>query len=291
MRNKDFKEIRKNMLYFLLETIKSCTAARRVVMRYKIVFLDIDGTIVPHGKTISEPTKHAIQKLRERKIHVVLATGRAPYFSEKVIRESRAESMVFFNGAFVYHEGKEIYQNPIEKRVLEKLHHLTNHHKHPLTYLGNTVFKATDLRHPFVVEAFLRDPWKPQLAPPAFWMDEDIFQVFLHCDTNEEAFYQSKVPELDFRRWSSIGARTCDVNLSSSTKAVGITKLLEKLGIAPDEAVAFGDGLNDIEMLSLVGMGVAMGSARDEVKQAANMVTLSAEEDGVKWGLEKLHLI
>ena len=91
-------------------------------------------------------------------------------------------------------------------------------------------------------------------------------------------------------RWSS-GARTCDVNLTNSNKAVGITKLLEKLGIAPDEAVAFGDGLNDIEMLSLVGTGVAMGASSDELKQAANMVTLSAEEDGVAYGLEKLGLI
>jgi Cof subfamily protein (haloacid dehalogenase superfamily) len=260
-------------------------------MQYKIVFLDIDGTIVPHGKAISNATKHAIEKLKNKNIHVVLATGRAPYFSETVIQESGAESMVFFNGSFVSHDGEVIYQSPIEKKVLEKLHYLTNHHKHPLTYLGPTAFKATDLTHPFVLEAFMRDPWKPELAPASYWMEEDIYQVFLHCDVNEESFYQSEVPELDFRRWSSVGARTCDVNLSSSTKAVGITKLLEKLGIAPDEAVAFGDGLNDIEMLSLVGMGVAMGSARDEVKQAANMVTLSAEEDGVRKGLEKLLLI
>jgi hydroxymethylpyrimidine pyrophosphatase-like HAD family hydrolase len=81
------------------------------------------------------------------------------------------------------------------------------------------------------------------------------------------------------------------VNLSNSNKAVGLTKLLERFGIAPDEAVAFGDGLNDMEMLSLVGMGVAMGNARDELKQVADMVTLSAEEDGVRYGLKRLGLI
>jgi HAD superfamily hydrolase (TIGR01484 family) len=121
-------------------------------------------------------------------------------------------------------------------------------------------------------------------------MDQKIYQMFLHCDLEEEISYQSHIPELDFRRWSS-GARTCDVNLSNSNKAVGLTKLLEVLGIAPDEAVAFGDGLNDIEMLSLVGMGVAMGSGREELKQIANMVTISAEEEGVRYGLEKLGLI
>lgn len=259
-------------------------------MSYKIVIFDIDGTILPHGKTISQATKDAISKLKENKIKSVIATGRAPYFSENIIQETGVDSMVFFNGSYVTHEGKDIYQNEIDKKVLEKVHQLSFKFQHPLTYLGDTSFKATHLSHPYVVEAFQHDPWKPDLAPPSYWMDQKIYQLFLHCDHDEELSYQKKVPELDFRRWSS-GARTCDVNLSCSNKAVGLTKLLERLGIAPDEAVAFGDGLNDLEMLSLVGMGVAMGSGREELKQIANMVTLSSEEDGVRYGLERLGLI
>ena len=259
-------------------------------MKYKVVILDIDGTILPHGKTLSHATKDAILQLRENGLEVVLATGRAPYFSDSIIEQTGINSMVFFNGSYAFHEGKEIYKSAIDKHVLERVHQLSNQHQHPLTYLSQTSFKVTDLGHPFVVEAYQKDPWKPELAPPQFWTDQEIYQLFLHCDVEEELHYQAKVPELDFRRWSS-GARTCDVNLSNSNKAVGLTKLLEKLGIAPDEAVAFGDGLNDLEMLSLVGMGVAMGNAREELKEVANMVTLSAEEDGVRYGLERLGLI
>ena len=260
-------------------------------MNYKVVILDIDGTILPHGKTVSPATKDAIQRLREKNMKVVIATGRAPYFSEAIIQETGVNSMVFFNGAYVYFEGKEIYQNAIDKNILKKVHHLSDDYQHPLTFLSGTSFKATDLSHPYVVQAFRNESWKPELAPPKFWMDQDIYQMFLHCDKEEESAYQTIIPELDFRRWTSKGSKTCDVNLSNSNKAVGVTKLLDKLGIAPDEAVAFGDGLNDIEMLSMVGMGVAMGSARDEVKQAANRVTFSAEEDGVRYGLERLGLI
>ncbi|ULT55095.1 Cof-type HAD-IIB family hydrolase [Neobacillus drentensis] len=259
-------------------------------MNYKVVILDIDGTIVPHGKNISPATKDAIQRLKDRNMEVVIATGRAPYFSTSVIEDTGVNSMVFFNGSYVFHEGVEIFQNPIDKNILKKVQLLSGDFQHPLTFLSSSSFKATDLSHPYVVEAYCRDPWKPELAPPQYWMDQDIFQIFLHCNLEEEVHYKANIPELDFRRWSS-GARTCDVNLTDSNKAVGITKLLEKLGIAPDEAVAFGDGLNDIEMLSLVGMGVAMGASSDELKQAANMVTLSAEEDGVAYGLEKLGLI
>ncbi|OIK08640.1 hypothetical protein BIV60_25875 [Bacillus sp. MUM 116] len=259
-------------------------------MNYKVVILDIDGTILPHGKTISSATFDAIQKLRDKNIKVVIATGRAPYFSNSIIQDTGVDSMVFFNGANAYHEGKEIYKNAIEKEVLERVLLMSHDYQHPLTFLAGTHFTVSDLSHPFVQEAYMHDSLKLELAPPQFWMEQDIYQLFLHCDLEDEVTYQMKIPELDFRRWTS-GARTCDVNLSKSNKSVGVTKLLEKLGIAPDEAIAFGDGLNDIEMLSLVGMGVAMGSARDEVKQAANMVTLSAEEDGVHFGLKRLGLI
>jgi Cof subfamily protein (haloacid dehalogenase superfamily) len=259
-------------------------------MSYKIVILDIDGTILPHGKKVSSATKEAIQRLKEKKVNVVIATGRAPYFSESIIQETGVNSMVFFNGAYVYHEGKEVYKNAIDKEVLNKVHLLSSDYQHPLTFLGGQSFKATDLNHPYVIEAFQHETWKPDWAPPKFWIDQNIYQLFLHCDLEEESTYQTKIPELDFRRWSS-GARTCDVNLSCSNKAVGVAKLLEQMGIAPYEAVAFGDGLNDMEMLSLVGMGVAMGSGREELKNIADMVTLPAEEDGVRYGLEQLGLI
>lgn len=260
-------------------------------MNYKAVILDIDGTILPHGKTISPATKAAIQKLKDNFIKVVIATGRAPYFSESIVKEVGARSVVFFNGAYACHEGKEIYKNDIDKHILKNVLLLAQDNHHPLTFLGGNSFKATDLSHPFVVEAYQHDPWKPELAPPQFWIDQDIYQLFLHCDMEEEVKYQTKIPELDFRRWTTEEAKTCDVNLSNSNKAVGLTKLLDVLGIAPDETVAFGDGLNDMEMLSMAGVGVAMGSARHVVKQAADMVTLAAEEDGVRYGLERLGLI
>jgi Cof subfamily protein (haloacid dehalogenase superfamily) len=259
-------------------------------MKYKTVILDIDGTIVPHGKTLSPATKDAIERLKGKNIKVVIATGRAPYFSSSIVQEIGVDSMVFFNGSYVFHGGKEIFKNPIDKNILKNVHLLSQDFEHPLTYLGETSFKATDISHPFILEAYKHDPWKPELAESQFWLEHDIYQMFLHCEMEEEITYQSKIPELDFRRWTS-GIRTCDVNLSNANKSVGLTKLLEKLGISPDEAVAFGDGLNDIEMLSLAGMGVAMGSAREEVKNAANMVTLSADEDGVRYGLERLGLI
>ncbi|UOY91790.1 Cof-type HAD-IIB family hydrolase [Ectobacillus sp. JY-23] len=260
-------------------------------MSYKAVFLDIDGTILPHGKQIANETKGAIARLKEKGMHVVIATGRAPYFAQPVIADLGIDSMIFFNGSYALHEGNVIHETPIDKKVLEKLHIKTMEHQHPLTYLAGTEFRATALEHPYVIEAFSQDPWKPELASHTFWQEQHIYQLFLHCEAQEERLYQEHIPELDFRRWSQSTMRTCDVNLSTGTKATGIEKILERIGIAPDEAVAFGDGLNDVEMLTMVGMGVAMGNAAPEVQAYANMVTKTAEEHGVKYGLEKLGLL
>lgn len=261
------------------------------MMKYKVVFLDIDGTILPHGKSVTNATKQAVRRLKENNIHVVIATGRAPYFAKPVIDDLDVQSMIFFNGSYVYHKGEIIHRKPIEKDVLKKLHIRTSDYRHPLTYLGGTDLRVTELEHPYVKEAFRQDVSGLQEAPPAFWEEESIYQLFLHCEAEEEHGYQQSIPELYFRRWSSPGMRTCDVNCANTTKATGIIKILEQLEVSQEEAVAFGDGLNDVEMLSMVGMGVAMGNAIPEVQAYADMVTITAEEDGVKHGLEKLGLI
>ncbi|KHD86775.1 Cof-type HAD-IIB family hydrolase [Heyndrickxia ginsengihumi] len=260
-------------------------------MRYKIVFLDIDGTVLRYGKPITEATKQAVMALKDRNIHVAIATGRAPYFTDYLVKELNIDTRILFNGAFISLKDQVIYKKPIEKAVLRKLKYYSDLKKDPVTYLGDKEFKATDLEHPFVVEAYRHDPWGPKLAEPNFWEQQDIYQLFLHCELNTEQYYIENVPELYFRRWSEQGMRTCDVNPADQTKAVGIQKVLGILGIAPEEAVAFGDGLNDVEMLSSVGMGVAMGNARPEVKSCAQMVTLSVDDDGVSHGLKKLGLI
>lgn len=83
------------MVYFAIEiTVKEFMGA--CFMNYKVVILDIDGTILPHGKTLSHATKDAIQRLKEKQMKVVIATGRAPYFTESIIQDTGVDSMVFF---------------------------------------------------------------------------------------------------------------------------------------------------------------------------------------------------
>ena len=84
---------------------------------------------------------------------------------------------------------------------------------------------------------------------------------------------------------------TVDVNDRYMNKSVGIARVLHHLDIAPEQSIAFGDNLNDLEMLSYVGMGVAMGNAVEKTKNTADFVTKPIHEDGISYALEQLKVI
>lgn len=75
------------------------------------------------------------------------------------------------------------------------------------------------------------------------------------------------------------------------SKSVAIKELLDYFGLKKEEAIAFGDGENDIDMLELVDLGIAMGNANEKLKSTANFVTKDSSEDGIEWALKKYELI
>ena len=92
-------------------------------------------------------------------------------------------------------------------------------------------------------------------------------------------------PECDY--FSSINKSAVEVYLKKNTKGSAILKAIEFLDIKIENTYAFGDGKNDIEMLSTVGCGIAMGNASDEVKKYSNKITDTVQNDGVAKGIEQ----
>jgi len=115
-----------------------------------------------------------------------------------------------------------------------------------------------------------------------------LYQTLMFCPEEEERQYTSDYSHFGFIRWHPYSV---DVIPKGGSKAEGIKKMIDRLGFKLEDVYAFGDGLNDIEMLQAAGTGVAMGNAVPEVKQHANMTTKSVEEDGIWYGLKELELI
>lgn len=256
---------------------------------YKIVFLDIDGTLVNKEKVVSDATKEAVNQLKHKGLKVVLATGRPPYHFRTIADALDIQSFVAFNGSYTCHEGQLVQAVALNRGALEKLVYLSTKNQHPLVFSNHekAVCNASD--HPEIIETFhsLKLDYKPEYHPD-FWRETDLFQAMIYCNEPEETVYKQEIPELSFVRWHPLSVDIMPFHVS---KATGIKAMLEHLGLSPDEAIAFGDGLNDKEMLTYVGMGVAMGNAHRDIKPYAKIVTKSNDEDGVAHALRELGLI
>lgn len=106
----------------------------------------------------------------------------------------------------------------------------------------------------------------------------DIYQIMCSCKKDEHSQILSGAPHSQITAWWD---KAVDIIPLNSGKGNAVAAVLRHYGFSKDEAIAFGDGHNDIEMLEAVGMGIAMGNAKDEVKDKADFVCKSVEEDGI----------
>ena len=257
-------------------------------MGYKIVFFDIDGTLVNEEKEIPADTIEAIRELKANGVEPVIATGRAPYFIKPLAERLGIESFVCLNGGYVVYKGQPLYRKTIEKRALESLVALAAQHDHGLVFEGEHTFFCDRENHPYITESVLSLKVDLPGFNPDFWRTDDIFQVFLHCESHDEHLYEALKTDFTLIRWHPLAM---DVLPAGGSKAQGIAALLDKLGYTAADAVAFGDGLNDKEMLDYVGFGVAMGNSNPELLPYANFVTTHVDEQGIRNGLIEAGLL
>lgn len=257
-------------------------------MSYKIVFFDIDGTLVNEEKVIPQDTVEAIRELKELGVEPVIATGRAPYFIKPLAEQLGIDSYVCLNGGYVVYQGQPLYRRAIGKVELERLVKLAGSHNHGLVFEGEHAFFSDRENHPFIEESVLSLKVDLPGFNPEFWRSDDIFQVFLHCESHEEELYKELADDFTLIRWHRAAM---DVLPRGGSKAQGIAALLDKLGLTAADAVAFGDGLNDKEMLDYVGFGVAMGNSNPELLPFADFVTSHVDERGIRLGLIEAGLL
>ncbi|ARK31825.1 Cof-type HAD-IIB family hydrolase [Halalkalibacter krulwichiae] len=257
-------------------------------MAQKIVFFDIDGTLYDEDKKLPSATKQAISQLREKGHYVAIATGRAPFLFADLREELQIDTYVCFNGSYVVVDNKVLSKNVLDQKALEKLTEFSAEKEHPLVYMGTDDMKSNIEEHPHIEESMGTLKCYQPGHDANYHIDRDIIQTLLFCTDKEEKEYVERFPEFDFVRWHTLSV---DVLPANGSKAVGVEKVIEHLGFNKEDVYAFGDGLNDIEMLKAVENSVAMGNGHDEVKSAAKHVTKHVSEDGIYHGLKMVGLL
>jgi Cof subfamily protein (haloacid dehalogenase superfamily) len=259
------------------------------MMERSVIFFDIDGTLLTHEKELPSITKEAIFTLKKHGHEVAIATGRAPFMFEALRKELDIRTFVSYNGQYVVLNDEVLSTNALQIPPLEQLTKMALHNNHPVVYMDHEDMRANVPDHAYIKESI--DTLKIGRFPthdPHYYKGRELYQTLLFCPEGEEKPYEREFQDFDFVRWHPVAV---DILPRGGSKAKGIEKIVEKLGFPKERQYAFGDGLNDIEMLSSIQNSVAMGNAEDKVKSVAKYVTKSVEDNGILHGLQMVGLL
>lgn len=259
------------------------------MIQQRLIFFDIDGTLLDRNKQLPPSAKDAIFRLKQQGHEVAIATGRAPFMFTDLRKELGIRTYISYNGQYVVLDDEILHTRPLEIKPLLALTESAMHRGHPVVFMDHEDMKANMPEHPHIRESI--DTLKISHFPdydPHYYKGRDLYQSLLFCPEGEEKPYEVEFREFDFVRWHPLSV---DILPRGGSKAEGIRKIVDELGFPLENIYAFGDGLNDLEMLSTVHHSVAMGNALDEIKAAAKYVTKSADDDGIYHGLKLVGLL
>ena len=254
---------------------------------YKVVFLDIDGTIRNSKKEITVYTKTAIKRVINKGTQVVICTGRSRDYAISVSKEALASPWVIVSdGAYVYDyaKQKDIYTLELAPATLEKIYNITRKYNISITVDTTSGQYTNDksVTSPSVTyqENFLESMLK-----------EKILHVHIVSNDKEKMTKTlEELEKLDNIKFGFNGLYQFGENYfifladPNSNKGDGIKNFCKYFNISIKETVGIGDDFNDLAMFKNVGVSVAMGNAQENIKKVCTYVTDTNDNDGVaKW--------
>lgn len=257
----------------------------------KAVFFDIDGTLVSYDTHKIPPSaKESILRLRKNGIKVFIATGR-PFAAVNNLEDCEFDGFITVNGAFCMTAQKEtIFKQSIPPGEIRSfLHYQQTCGEFPcMVATESDIFINQVNKDAEEVFTLINFPF-PQRKKLDELLDREIFQlVAFFNESREEEIMKNVLPGCDAARWNPLFA---DIVSKGISKQIGIDKVLAHYGFQLDEAMAFGDGGNDLQMLRHVPASIAMGNASDQVKEAASYVTDTVDNDGIWKALKHFSVI
>lgn len=269
-------------------------------MKYKLLVLDVDGTLLNDEREISKRTLAALLKVQQMGVRIVLASGRPTYglmpLAKTLELGNYGGFILSYNGCQIIkaQNGEILFERRINPEMLPYLEKKARKNGFAIfTYHDDTLITDSPDNEYIKNEALLNN---------LKIIKEDEFSTaidFAPCKCMLVSDKEKALIGLE-QHWEKRLAGTLDAFRSEPyflevvpcgvNKANTLGALLEHLGVTREEVIAVGDGVCDVTMLQLAGMGVAMGHSQDSVKVCADYVTASNEEDGVALTVEKLIL-
>ncbi|GAB3794562.1 HAD family hydrolase [Virgibacillus kimchii] len=260
-------------------------------MNYRAIFLDIDGTILKPDHTYTESTKDAILQLKEQDIEVFLATGRPLHEVKDLAAELQIESFIGYNGAYAVYQNETIVDEPMDTSVMEEFLNIAEEKGHELVCYTSGKNYFTSLSNPDVkkfIQAFNLVK-NDKLTNDV--IDSILGATVMNLQKSEETLYEFR-SDVHLSPVNVYGMdNNFDIIRKNVNKGIAVENILKQMGIEKGQAIAFGDGMNDKEMLGAVGESFAMENAHPSLFRYAKHKTTSVDESGIYNGLQQLGLV
>ena len=269
-------------------------------MKYKILVLDVDGTLLNNDRIITARIRVALVKVQQMGVRVVLASGRPAFGVLPLAKELELDKndgyVLSYNGGQIIRvqTGEVVFEKYINPKMLPYLEKKAKKNNFSIfTYDSDTIY-TNDITNEHIIQEAELNLMKIK--------EVDSFSDAVTFSPHKCMLVSDDEPALISLEghWKRRLAGELDVFRSEQfflevvppfiDKANTLSLLLEKLGVKTEEMVAIGDGVCDVAMIQLAGLGIAMGNAQDSVKACADFVTLSNDEDGVALAVENAFL-
>ena len=266
---------------------------------YRAIALDLDGTLTNHEKVVTPKTREALLQASAKGAVIILASGRPTYGIEPVAEclelNKQGGYILSYNGGNIVNAktGEKLFSQFLPDEVIPELYAYAEENGHALLgYAGNEIITEMP-DDQYVKEESRINKMNIRKVENLFEaMEPHPTKLLMTGDPTlmlkaEEELVEKLGDRRDIFRSAPFFLELVPKGID---KAKSLTRLLAKINLTPSDLIAFGDGYNDLSMLKLAGMGVAMENAAPEVRAEADYVTLSNEEDGVAAALEHFNM-
>lgn len=262
----------------------------------KLIAVDLDGTLLNSQHVVTERTEKALKAVVEKGVHVVLATGKTRVSAVPLIQHFKITSPgIFLQGLAVYEsDGTLRHQQTLDPNVARQVITFAEDRGFVVAaYSGTHIWmrRMTDLADELVKHG---EAMPEAVGPLQNILDTlPVNKLMIVGDT-----HRAKALRWQLNMQLNSAVRLVQTHLldmlevlpPGASKGAALKTVLKDLNIAPQETLAIGDAENDIEMLQLAGIGVAVGNASPKTREAADYVVASHDDDGVGEALERFVL-
>lgn len=277
-------------------------------MKRKSIFLDVDGTLVSGHATMNPKVVEAINRARQNGHYVFICTGRNKTGIKYELAKADFDGIIASAGSYVEIDNKVIHSVYFNKLLVDKISKVFdenniyyNYECTDVTYMskkmvelfiGGVNFESGNIE----LEKMMQEEFKKfSIQDLSLYNNQDIHKIcFIATDQNDvERVKKQLGDDVNMVIHDIFDATTINGELISKVdnKATAIKQVIDYLGIDKKDTIAFGDSMNDYEMINFVECGIAMGNACKELKEVASRVCRSVDEDGIYYEFIELGLI